>query len=135
MEYQMSFARLINYDAGLPGISLNITLGLFDTSVALTAKLDTGSTNCIFERRIGESLGFEIESGERIRIGTPTGSFTTYRHWVTLTILDYSFDVGVCFAEDPFLNRNVLGRQGFLDRMQIGLVDHEGKLFLRRNDG
>ncbi len=134
MEYQMIFSRLINYDPGLPGISLDVTLGLVGASVTLTTKLDTGSTNCIFERHVGESLGFDIESGEQVRIGTATGSFITYRHWVTLTILDYSFDVGVCFAEDPYLNRNVLGRFGFLDRVQLGLVDNEGKLYLRRND-
>lgn len=134
MNYQMSFSRLVTYDPGLPGISLDVTLGLIGTSVSLTTKLDTGATNCVFERRHGESLGLDIERGERVRIGTPTGSFIAYRHWVTLTVLDYSFDVGVCFAADEFLNRNVLGRHGFLDRVSLGLVDYEGKLFLRRND-
>jgi hypothetical protein len=56
MEYQLSFSQLINYDAGLPGISLDLTLSLVDASVTLTAKLDTGATNCIFERRFGERL-------------------------------------------------------------------------------
>ena len=34
------------------------------------------------------------------------------------------------FAEDENFSRNVLGRQGRLDRVRLGLVDYEGKLCL-----
>ena len=100
----------------------------------LEAKLDTGATECVFARQHGESLGLNIESGERLRINTVTGTFTAYRHEVTMTVLDYAFDVRVCFAEDEQFNRNVLGRHGFLDRVRIGVVDYEGQLYLSRHD-
>lgn len=74
MNYQMNFSRLVSYDAGLPGITVDIAISLIGNSITLKAKLDTGSTNCTFERHYGERLGLDIESGERIRIGTPTGS-------------------------------------------------------------
>ncbi len=134
MDYQMSFSRLVSYDPGLPGITVGVALSLIGGSVTLEAKLDTGSTNCIFERLYGERLGLDIESGERVRIGTPTGSFIAYRHSVTMNVLDYAFDAGVCFAEDANINRNVLGRLGFLDRVRLGLVDYDGKLYLSRYD-
>ncbi len=134
MDYQMNFTRLVNYDPGLPGVSVDVSLSLTGASVALEAKLDTGSTNCVFERDYGERLGLDIESGERVSIGTATGSFIAYRHSVTLNVHDYAFDSGVCFAEDNNIDRNVLGRLGFLDRVRLGLVDYDGKLYFSRYD-
>jgi hypothetical protein len=134
MDYQMNFSRLVDYDPGLPGISVDVALSLIGASVTLEAKLDTGSTNCVFERNYGERLGLDIESGERVSISTATGSFIAYRHSVTLTVLDYAFDSGVCFAQDPDIDRNVLGRLGFLDRIRLGLVDYDGELYFSRYD-
>ncbi|NOT63709.1 MAG: hypothetical protein HOP19_26140, partial [Acidobacteria bacterium] len=61
-----------------------------------------------------------------------TGSFDAFGHFVTLQVADYSFDVMVFFAKDHAINRNVLGRTGFLDRSLIGLNDYDGKLFLNQ---
>lgn len=36
----------------------------------------------------------------------------------------------VYFAKEESFTRNVLGRQGFLDRVKLGLIDYEGKLLL-----
>ena len=128
--HTLNFAHLVNYDAGLTGIPIVIKLGVIGSSAEVTAKLDTGATDCIFARRFGEQLGFDIEAGEPVRIGTATGSFLTFRHYVTLSVLDYEFDVGACFAADEHFNRNVLGRFGFLDRVLLGLNDYEGQLYL-----
>ena len=132
MDYPMNFSRLATYDAGLPGIAVVVTLSLSQDSVTFPAKLDTGATNCVFARRYGEDLGLDVESGERVHISTATGSFIAYRHDVTLTVLDFAFDVRVCFAADETFQRSVLGRRGFLDRVNLGLVDYEGKLYLSR---
>jgi hypothetical protein len=132
MSYQMSFAHRASYDAGLPGITVDVTLSLADHSVTLSAKLDTGATNCVFARRHGEQLGLQIETGERVLISTVKGSFLTYRHEVTLSVLEFQFDVRVCFAAEDEFARDVLGRLGFLDRITLGLVDYEGQLYLSR---
>ena len=130
MSQQLSFERLIAYDPGQAGITVDVLLSLFDERVAFTAKVDTGASYCIFERRHGEALGLEIESGLLQLISTATGRFTTYGHEVTLEVAGFAFDSLVYFAEDASFTRNVLGQHGWLDRVVLGIIDYEGKLLL-----
>lgn len=132
MIHNLEFPHLIEYDAGLSGISLEIEIGLNKSSIKISAKIDTGSTNCVFARKYGEEIDLNIEDGEFVKISTATASFGTYRHFVTLSFLDYSYDAGVCFAEDENFSRNVLGRNWFLNQVLLGLNDYEGKLYLQR---
>lgn len=126
----MSFAQLHEYDAGQPGISLDVTLRLAHETVTVRAKLDTGATDCVFARQYGEQLGLTIENGERLQLSTPTGTFIAYCHPVTIEVLGYRFDIGACFAAEESFQRNVLGRHGFLEQVRLGLVDYEGKLYV-----
>lgn len=132
MKYDLSFEKLLNYDISKAGISLNVELRLNELSVTLEAKVDTGSTHCIFERKYAEKLGFNVEAGEPQWIGTSIGSFLTFGHWITLITDEFSFDSMVFFANDEGLNRNVLGRHGWLDRVVIGINDYDGKLYPSR---
>lgn len=109
---------------------MNVEISVVGVAVTLSAKIDTGSTNCIFARKYGEQLGLNIEDGEIVKIGTATGSFTTYRHFVTLSFLDYSYNAAICFAAEDSFNRNILGRSWFLNQIVLGLNDYEGKLYL-----
>lgn len=93
-------------------------------------KLDTGASFCIFRRIYGELLGLTIESGQPETLSTPMGSFLAYGHDVTLVTLGLEFQTTVYFAADENFTRNVLGRQGWLDRVRLGLFDYEGKLLL-----
>lgn len=130
MNHNLDFSHLVEYDAGLPGISLDVEISIVGSSAALSAKIDTGSTNCVFARKYAEQLGLNIEDGELVRIGTVTDIFTTYRHFVTLSFLNYSYNAGICFAADENFNRNVLGRNWFLNQVLLGLNDYEGKIYL-----
>jgi hypothetical protein len=132
MAFTLNFDQLIKYDVGQPGITLPATLKLINKSVDIVAKLDTGSTDCIFTRSVGEELGLVIEDGELTYIGTAAGRFPAYLHEITLSVLDYDFDAFVYFAAEEHFNRNILGRFGFLDRVQIGLIDYEGELYISR---
>jgi hypothetical protein len=132
MKYDLSFEKLLNYDISRAGISLNIELRLNELLVTLKAKVDTGSTHCIFERKHAEKLGFNVEAGEPQWIGTSVGSFLTFGHWITLITDEFSFDSMVFFAKDEGLSRNVLGRHGWLDRVIVGINDYDGKLYLSR---
>ncbi|HLF85307.1 MAG TPA: hypothetical protein VI837_14120 [Blastocatellia bacterium] len=58
MAHQLSFERLIRYDPGDVGVTVDVSLKLFDRSVSCAAKVDTGSSYCIVERKHGEALGF-----------------------------------------------------------------------------
>ncbi len=132
MSVQLSFEQLAFYEPGKPGITIDVELKLGGLSVPCRANIDTGASYCIFTRTIGEQLGLDIEEGTPQFIGTAIGSFKTYGHGITLSALGYEFDVIVYFAAAPKLNRSVLGRHGWLDRVQLGLIDYEGKLFVSR---
>ena len=131
-DYRLDFEKLIEYDASASGITVNTTLKLSNKSVSFPAIIDTGSAFCIFERKHGEQLGFEIEKGLFQKVGTATGIFVAYGFRVVLQTGNFEFDSLVYFAEDENFNRNVLGRRGWLELVKIGLIDYEGKLYLSR---
>lgn len=132
MAYKIEFEKFIQYDAGQPGITLPVELRLGNDSVFFDAKLDTGSSFCVFERKHGEELGLKIETGLRNTISTATGSFSVFGHDVSLVIENYQLDVMVYFAENENFNRNVLGRRGAIENLMICLIDYDGKLYLSR---
>ena len=132
MPYRVDFEALLTYEIGEPGIGVPAVLKSSGKTVVVSAKIDTGAACCLFERRHGEELGFEIESGLRQLFGTATGAFVGYGHEVTLCVGDFEFDTFVFFPGNDAIARNVLGRFGWLDRMMLGLVDYEGKLYLSR---
>ena len=134
MSYQLAFTELVNYDAGQPSITVPVTLSVGEARVDCDAKIDTGSSNCIFARNLGEELGLDIESGLRLLVGTVTGNFVAYLHEVNLSLTSFEFSGLVGFAENKEFRRNVLGRRGFIEQMTLGLVDYEGKLYLGRYD-
>ncbi len=98
--------------------------------VDVEAKLDTGSSHCVFARDYGESLGLEIEDGFPEIFGTAVGNFIAYGHEIVLSVLEIETVSTIYFAKDESFTRNVLGRHGWLDRVKMGLIDYEGKLFL-----
>ena len=126
----IKFAETYKYDTMLVGITVPVALFDGAESSAFKAKIDTGSSFCIFERKNGERLGIEIESGEESRISTATDYFMAYGHEVTMFVLGIETVSTVYFAKEEWFTRNVLGRQGFLDRVKLGLIDYEGKLLL-----
>ena len=130
MIHTIEFSHLIEYDTRLTGISLDVKINVGSNSSEFTAKVDTGSTNCIFARKYGEQIGLNIESGNLIEISTAIGTFKVFQHFITLSVFDSDFEAKVCFAENEYFSRSVLGRFGFLDRVLLGLNDYEGKLYL-----
>jgi hypothetical protein len=134
MSHQLTFAQLVNYDPGQPGVTVNVIIGLNGDQVGCEAKIDTGSTFCLFARKVGADLGIDVESGLRRTVGTVTGNFVVYLHEVNLSVVGCSFSALVGFAEDDAFQRNVLGRRGFLEQVIFGLVDYEGKLYLSSYD-
>lgn len=107
MSYQLSFAHLLTYDAGEPGITLDVVLKLSGASVSCEAKIDTGSFWCVFARAVGEQLGLDIKGGLRQLVGTVTGTFVVYLHEVNLSVAGFELDALVGIAEDENFRRNV----------------------------
>ncbi len=132
MAYQLNFENLVTFDINKDGICLDVEIKYADSNVKINAKIDTGATYSIFERRIGETLGLEIRTGMRQRFGTATGSFYAFGFRVTLIFAEIELDSMVFFADDEFFSKNVLGRITWLDNLILGLVDQEGKIYLSK---
>jgi len=130
MPENISYEKVYEYDTLKSGITGIVELSYGGESRQIRAKIDTGAENCIFERKHGERLGVEIESGREQIFGTTAGIFVAYGHELTLSVLDIETVSTVYFAKEESFTRNVLGRQGWLDRVKLGLIDYEGKLLL-----
>lgn len=134
MDYKIEFEKFVQYDAGEAGITIPIELRLGNDSVFFDAKLDTGSSFCVFERKHGEAIGLNIETGLQNKVGTAAGSFWAYGHNVTLIVENYELDAMVYFAAEENFSRNVLGRRGAIENLKIGIIDYDGKLYLSRHE-
>lgn len=130
MSYQLLFKKSFSYDSTQTGITIPVSLNLLGKQVSLNAKVDTGASCCIFERKYAEDLDIEIESGIAQIISTATGTFNAYGHDITMTVLDYDFDTTIYFAASENFNRNVLGRMGWLDRIRLAITDYDSILYL-----
>lgn len=127
----LAFRTKYAYSPSASGIEIEVGLraGVNDP-VRLLAKIDTGASFCIFQRDYAERMGIDVESGIPRWIGTPTGGFDAFGHAVTLSCFDWTFETIVYFAKPPEFNRNVLGRQGWLQRFRMAIVDHDSTLYL-----
>ncbi|MDQ3011035.1 MAG: hypothetical protein M3X11_10090 [Acidobacteriota bacterium] len=130
MTIQLPFSIEHEYKDLPDGITIPVSLTSGNYEVAADAKVDTGSAVCLFSREIGLLLGLEIESGLYKPLGSLTGTLDAYGHEVTLTTFDIPIHCFVYFARYPGLRRNLLGRQGWLRSLRMGLVDYENKLYL-----
>jgi len=128
--YRLDFPRRHSYDSD-SAITLPILLSSdVNKHVDFSAKLDTGSTYCIFQRKYADWLGLALTSGIETKIATATGTFDCYGHELTLSVFDLEWQAVVYFAEMEDFALNVVGRTGFLDRLQVGIVDYEQLLYL-----
>ncbi len=130
MNHQLSFQLLHQYNPGKPGIGVPVILQSGGAELAVDAYVDCGAAHCFFSRLVGEQLGLQIEAGPPEIFSTAGGPVKGHGHFVTLEVLGFCFEAMVFFAADHGFKRNLLGRIGWLDRMRIGLIDYEGKLFL-----
>jgi len=93
-----------------------------------------GAAFCIFDRRHAEMLGLIVESGQLLSFRTAAGHFRAYGHEINLKTLGVEVSSVVYFAENPEFKGNDLGRTGWLDRIRLGIVDYEQRLYLSAYD-
>lgn len=129
-EFSLGFSDRLSYRR-YDEITAEILLSSGPTiHVAIEAKVDTGSKFCIFQPRYAFLLGFDLKAGVRQTIRTAAGHFIAFGHEVTLTVSQIEWDTVVYFAEMENFPVNVVGRVGFLDHLQFGLVDYDQLLYL-----
>lgn len=100
----------------------------------VAASVDTGASFCVFGSEIVETLGLNLESGMHMRFRTANSRFDAFGHRVELSVLGLVTISMVYFFADPAIDKNVLGRIGWLDRVRIGIVHHDNEVYLAPYD-
>lgn len=134
MNYQVNYSVKEIYDSRKVGITIKTVLRRNGLSVISRAKIDTGAEFCLFARELGEELELEIENGYRKNLSTLGGNLTAFGHNVELETLGLKFDSLVYFAADHALNRNLLGRTGWLQLVRLGLDDYRNEIYISPNN-
>jgi len=130
MPFELSFSRRERYNSLSAGINLETTLRFGDLYINCDAKVDTGAEVCLFQREIGEALDLPIEMGVKKRLETLTGVLTTYGHELVMEVLGLQTETLVYFDEGGQVRRNLLGREGWLQLVRIGIVDYDSEIYL-----
>jgi hypothetical protein len=131
---QLNFDYEIRYTNDEDGIPLRVKLTYAGQSLEVTAKVDPGATVCLFSLEDGLDLGIPIETGMPIRLGGLAGSLDAFGHEVTLQTGELIFQSTVYFAKYHGLQRNLLGRQGWLRNLRLALIDYDQLLYLSAYD-
>jgi hypothetical protein len=134
MSEQLTFALKHRYPDDAEGITLEVILVRGGEQVRVPAKVDTGAEYCIFSREMGQLLGIDIESGMPKRMGSLTGTLETFGHEVTLQFAGIAIHTMVSFAKHYGLPRNLLGRNGWIRQLRVGLVDYDSTIYLSLYD-
>lgn len=79
-------------------------------------------------------LGLQIEDGLPKRMRLLTGTLDTFGHEVTIQFEGIAIYAPVYFAKYPGLPHNLLGRNGWIRQLRVGLVDYENAIYLAPYD-
>ncbi len=131
---QLSFAEEFRYKDDPDGIPIRVVLSYDDQTIEVTAKVDPGAAVCLFSHEDGLDLGIPIETGIPTRLGGLTGSLEAFGHEVTLQTGALVFQSIVYFARYPGVQRNLLGRLGWLRNLRLGIIDYDQVLYLSAYD-
>jgi hypothetical protein len=127
--FPLHFKTRYIFDDRQLGITVPVSLLLSGISLNVMAKIDTGSDYCMFERGYAESLEIDVETGEQKEFVTMAGSFKAFGHELTMQVLNQTLHSTVYFYQDSGSTRNVLGRYGFLNRVRLGLIEHDSAIY------
>jgi len=130
MPFELTFSESIPYPDTDGGIPLYVVLSRAGLRATAEAVVDSGGSVCLFSRELGVSLGLDIETGIPKRLDSLGGPIDSFGHEVTLETAGLTFQSVVYFAKHPNLPRNILGRQGWLRNIKLGIVDYENIMYL-----
>lgn len=133
MSFPIEFEKKENYDSLETGITIDAILRYGNREQICPVKVDTGSEVCLFARTVADSLEIDVESGYREKFSTLVGGIFAYAHEVELETLGLRFQSNVYFAESYAVNRNLLGRRGWLQLVTLGLNDYKNEIYLSPN--
>ena len=132
--HQLDFTRVYDYPRDAESVAIPVALRSGVNQVRVAASVDTGASFCLFGTEIAETLGLDLTSGILKRFRTANSGFEAYGHEVELTVLGVATQSIVYFFADPMIDKNVLGRTGWLDRVRLGLIHHDNKIYVAPYD-
>jgi predicted aspartyl protease len=134
MAHQLNFGLTHKYDSAKGGIVIPVSLILDEKIIECQAKVDTGAEHCLFARSYADQLGLDVESGHQMEMGTLTASFTAFGHVITLQTLNMAFESTVYFPQSYEIRRNLLGRNGWLHFVRLGIAAYDEIIYLSLYD-
>ena len=132
--YQLEFTRVHDYSGDDESIVIPVVLRAGANEVPVMATVDTGASFCIFGTEIANALDIDLTSGIRKRFRTANSGFEAYGHEIELIAFGVATQSMVYFFADAMIDKNVLGRTGWLDRVRLGLNHHDSKIYLAPYD-
>jgi len=132
--YELEFSRVYDYSGEDESVLVPVVLRAGANEVRVAASVDTGASFCVFGAEIAEALGFDLTSGICKRFRTANSVFEAYAHEVELSVFGIVTHSLIYFFADPAIDRNVLGRIGWLDRVRVGMIHHDSKIYLAPYD-
>ena len=132
--HQLEFACAYDYSREDESVVIPVVLRSGANEIQVAASVDTGASFCLFGTEIAEALGLDLTSGNRRRFRTANSLFDAYGHEVELHVLGFATHSLIYFFADPMIDKNVLGRTGWLDRVRLGLIHHDNKIYLAPYD-
>ena len=131
---QLEFSRVHDYSSGNETVAIPVELRSGSYYVPVVASVDTGASSCVFAAEVAAALGLDLTSGIRKRFRTANSVFEAYGHEVEIKALGVVTRSTVYFFADPMIDKNVLGRTGWLDRVRLGLNHHDSMIYLAPYD-
>ena len=132
--HQLEFTHVYDYSGEDESVLVPVILRAGARQVRLAASVDTGASFCVFGAEIAEALGLTLEHVSPMRFRTANSGFDAFGHELEISVLGVATNSTVYFFADPTIDRNVLGRIGWLDRVRLGLVHHDSKVYLAPYD-
>lgn len=125
LEFDVEF----HYEETPAGILVPVRLTHGDRSVELRARLDTGAADCIFDESYADILGL-TDSGVLREYRTVAGSFNAHGHEITIETVGLQWTALAFFHSMGNPAQAFVGRRGWLDRVRLGIVHYDQRLFL-----
>lgn len=131
---QLTFTQEYVYPDDADGITIPTYLSYGDKNIVVSAKLDTGGACCLFRNEHAKDLGVPVEDGIYTILDTLGGPLEAFGHEITIQTCGLTFQSVVYFAKYPNLRHNLLGRQGWLRKLRLAVIDYDNLLYLNAYD-
>src|SRR4051794_28472958 len=132
--YRLDFSDTYDYSGDGEGLMVPVILRVGTRQTRFVAAVDTGASFCVFSTGIASRLGLDLESGIPSRFRTANSGFDAYGHEVEIVVPGASTHSMVYFFANEAIEKNVLGRTGWLDRVSVGLVHYESRIYIGTYD-